>query len=654
MASSLPATNHSPSTPTTHPPKPMDVALLGETIDAILNELPNIATNPTSGTTGLSQTDTEQLAKCLQKIQEVVDREKQNLVQGDDHVVLTWLRDLKPVVNDLNDLVEELSSNNNVSSSSSSSPKEKKFSVLPNPIKSRHKVIISKIKKVIDDLQALATKSPKDTPPEEASKKETIKSDPETEQKEEETVGREKEKREIIDQLVFPLTKTEGRNVLVPVVNVVTVVGVADVGKTTLARLICGDERVESHFGSKIWIKGTADVESIAKRVTESPPTTDGKGYLVVVDNLSTEIGDECLSKLQQIIKAVTTGLPCVAAILITTRSKLVANKITASIRSNTNVAATVATVKPHVLQGLNEKDSLSLFRKIRSTDINEEMERKIVTDCGGVPPWIIIASKLLNNRGSVSPLATESDFTAFKEEFIRKLKFKYYDKFSRLQKLCFAHCSLFPQDHFIIADKLVRLWVAEGFLLLNSTTKKGGESVEEIFRDFLIGKPIFKDVEEDECGVVKRLRIQPIMHDLASFVADHEENVTVDPDGEKVHKGVLRVSFDFSLDVWRGIPVSLFEKAEKLRAILLWKTHTLPTKEMKMSVSACEKIVKSFSKTLRMLDLHDLGMKTLPSSIGELKNVRLVLLNLWFLYSVIYFFYALFLVDVKTLTFLR
>lgn len=626
----LPATNHSSSTPATHPSKPMDVALLGETIDTILKELPNLATNPTSGTTGLSQSDTEQLAKSLQETKAVVDREKKkNLVQGDDQEVLNWLRDLKTVVNDLNDLVEELSSNNNASSSSSP-PQEKKFPFLkPNPFKSRHKVITSKIKKVIDGLKDVATKLP--TPSEVASKKETTKLDTKIEKKEE-TVGREKEKNEIIDQLILPLTKTEGSNVVVPVVKVVAVVGVADIGKTTLARLICGDERVESHFGSKIWIDGTADVESIAEPVTESPPTTDGKGYLVVVDNLSTEIGDECLSKLQQIINAVATGLPCVAAILITTRSKLVANKITASTRSKYNIAAAVATVKPHVLQGLNEKDSLSLFRKIRGPSSTEDMEQKIVMDCGGVPPWIIIAARLLENRST--PLATEADVVAFKEEFLRKLKFKYYDKFSRLQKLCFAHCSLFPRDHFIIADKLVRLWIAEGFLLLNSTI------VEEIFRDFLIGKPIFKDVEEDECGVVKRLRIQPIMHDLASFVADHEENVTVDPDGEKVHEGVLRASFDFSLDVWRGIPVSLFEKAKKLRAILLWKTHTLPTKEMKMSVSTCEKIVKSFSKTLRMLDLHDLGMKTLPSSIGELKNVRLVLLNLWFLYSVIYSFF--------------
>jgi leucine-rich repeat protein SHOC2 len=245
------------------------------------------------------------------------------------------------------------------------------------------------------------------------------------------------------------------------------------------------------------------------------------------------------------------------------------------------------------------------------------EIEKKIVMDCGGVPLLITFVAEFLNNLSGAAAIKD----TDYSREFLKKLKFEYYDKFSRLQKMCFAFCSLFPRDHLIDVKRLIHLWKAEGFLMdVNNTTAE--ENLSLCFNDFL-QKPIFKDIGEDKRGVVRKCRMQPLMHDLACFVSDQEENIKVDPEGEKVHDRVLRASFDFSLDVSRGIPPSLYEKAKKLRAILLWKTQTLLPKEVTTSTSTCEKIVKSFKTTLRMLDLHDLGIKTLPSSIGEMNCLR-------------------------------
>ncbi|WJX56298.1 hypothetical protein P8452_41967 [Trifolium repens] len=94
---------------------------------------------------------------------------------------------------------------------------------------------------------------------------------------------------------------------------------------------------------------------------------------------------------------------------------------------------------------------------------------------------------------------------------------------------------------------------------------------------------------------------------------------------GERAHAGMLRISFNFALDLSWEIPDSVFERAKKLRTILLpYNTNNprLPH-EVKMTSSSCDKIMNTFNYSLRVLDLHDLGITTVPSSIEEVKYLR-------------------------------
>ncbi|MCI43401.1 CC-NBS-LRR resistance protein, partial [Trifolium medium] len=59
------------------------------------------------------------------------------------------------------------------------------------------------------------------------------------------------------------------------------------------------------------------------------------------------------------------------------------------------------------------------------------------------------------------------------------------------------------------------------------------------------------------------------LMHKLAKVVAG-DENITVNSMGERVKEGTLQASFDFGLDLSCGIPDLMFDKAKKLRTILL------------------------------------------------------------------------------------
>ncbi|AES95702.1 putative P-loop containing nucleoside triphosphate hydrolase, leucine-rich repeat domain, L [Medicago truncatula] len=416
-------------------------------------------------------------------------------------------------------------------------------------------------------------------------------------------VGRENEKKEIIDQLL------KLNNPADDFVPVIVIVGVPGIGKTKLASLVCEDEQVKAHFGFEpIWIRSlheTFDVEYIANLAMTT--VIDGSvRRLLVLDDLRIEIKHD-LEKLQ---KKLTESGGTSWAILITTRSNYVADNIS---------------VARYVLKGLNRHESQLLFQQIRgqtSTSTNnkqDNIEWELVKDCGGVPLAIVTVAMLMKNQsaGGVSILAADQ-IAEVERKFLQELKFMYYKDLPMLHKLCFAYCSLFPRDYLIDAERLIELWTAEGFLTIPQQ-----QFCRPCFNDFV--PLVFQQVEEKEEGVVSNhsYRMNRLMHKLARLVTC-EENMTVNSMGDKVKGGMLRASFDFALDLSCGIPDLLFDKAKKLRTILLPYSTNNPRlpHEVKMTTSTCDKIFNTF-KSLRVLDLHDLGIKMVPTSIEEVKYLR-------------------------------
>ncbi|KAL9276489.1 hypothetical protein ACSQ67_025961 [Phaseolus vulgaris] len=566
----------------------MDVAILWEAISHIIQCATTFLPPPA---TRLSSDDIRYFEDSLKRILHIVKKAMHSNIQ-DPSVLSLWLKNVKDVINDLKDLMEDLRHNKETNTAALSLIKASQN------MARRHK-FKHQIKEATEELISLLNEAEKFVISEEARENERNLTRISEEFENVEVVGRENVKKDIIDQLKLFVNSSA---VSVPVI---TIVGVAGIGKTKLARLVYGDDEVNALFASRIWVnRETFNVESIATHVTET--ANNGKRFLLVLDDLRVENGEGCQKLQDKLMKAEAGG-----AVVVTTRSNLVANKISES--------GTVK-LKPRVLQGLNEEESWYLFQKIQGQGlrkIDEDVKRRIVREyCGGVPRKITAIARLLEDFDSpVSEIE-------LKEKFLRKIRFTYYDELSTQQKLCFAYCSLFPQEHEIDSGRLIHLWMAEGFLSRNlySDPEEFGLAC---FNDFV--PFVFQEMGSDEFGVVKRYKMNRLMHELARTVA-WDENIIVDSEGVRVHERVVRSSFDFALDVQCGIPKALFEKAKKLRSILLvGKTNKsrLPH-EVKMTLSTCEKILENF-KCLRVLDLHDLGIKMVPSSIGDVKHLRLL-----------------------------
>ncbi|KAL6323147.1 hypothetical protein AAG906_027422 [Vitis piasezkii] len=86
----------------------------------------------------------------------------------------------------------------------------------------------------------------------------------------------------------------------------------------------------------------------------------------------------------------------------------------------------------------------------------------------------------------------------------------------------CFLYCGVFPEDSEIKASKLIRLWVAEGFV-----QKRGKETLEDIAEDYLnelIQRSMIQVADTRDDGRVKSCRIHDLLRDLAISEAKEEK----------------------------------------------------------------------------------------------------------------------------------
>ncbi|PNX89272.1 hypothetical protein L195_g045391, partial [Trifolium pratense] len=227
----------------------MDVVVLSETIGEILKHIDSLKTSSSSDSLkttsssgiGLLKGYINQVKVSLESIQSTVKILDVDVIDKEDDKVC--LRNLKNAVNDLSDLVEDLYTDPNL-------PKQSSHSFFrSNSVKDRYKDVQSQIQDIVN-LQESIAKLPK-----QASVKawEDIKLN-QTE------IGREKEKKEIIDQLVSLQTKrkteTTPEESHVVIIPVVTIVEFEVVENEELVHLICNDEKVKARFGSQIFVDG--------------------------------------------------------------------------------------------------------------------------------------------------------------------------------------------------------------------------------------------------------------------------------------------------------------------------------------------------------------------------------------------------------------
>nr|AEW48212.1 disease resistance protein RGH1 [Solanum leptophyes x Solanum sparsipilum]AEW48213.1 disease resistance protein RGH2 [Solanum leptophyes x Solanum sparsipilum] len=286
-------------------------------------------------------------------------------------------------------------------------------------------------------------------------------------------VGRENEFEMTRDQLV-----RGGREL-----EVVSIVGMGGIGKTTLAAKLYSDPNIMSRFD--IRAKATVSQEYCVRNVllallssTSDEPDDQladrlqkhlkGRRYLVVIDDIwTTEAWDD--------IKLCFPDCYNGSRILLTTR--------------NVEVAEYASSGKPPLhMRPMNFVKSWNLLHKKifeKEGSYSPEFEnigKQIALKCGGLPLAITVTAGLLSKIGQrldewqrIAENVSSVVSTDPEAQCMRVLALSYHHLPSHL-KPCFLYFAIFAEDERIYVNRLVDLWAVEGFL-----NEEEGKSIEEV-----------------------------------------------------------------------------------------------------------------------------------------------------------------------------
>jgi Leucine-rich repeat (LRR) protein len=434
-----------------------------------------------------------------------------------------------------------------------------------------------------------------------------------------EVIGRDDDKKNIIHFLMGPDAADNDINVNV---NVIPIVGIGGLGKTTIAKLVYDDERVANHFDLRMWVCVSEhfDVNRLIKDILKSATGANidetlgvdlwqtrlrnclkNKKFLLVLD----DVWNEDRSKWIE-LKGLLSGGSMESKIVVTTRSR--------------SVASVVKTGPIYTLKGLSHDDCLSLFVKWAFKEGEDkqypnllEIGKEIVKKCIGVPLAIRTLGNLLFSKVDEWEWKFVRDNGIWKLEqnesdILPALKLSY-DQMSSHLKQCFAFCSLFPKDHLFDSGELIAFWMAHG--LLNKTPNSQIlelEDVGDMYIKELLSKSFFQDVTN--ATWYYRFKMHDLVHDLALKVAE-EECLTVDLRTHTIAGTIHHLSFSHND---QQVPNYVYTLSRGVRTTLFQVKQQVPT-----LVEAC---ISRF-KYLRVLDLSDSSFEVLSSSIGTLKHLR-------------------------------
>ncbi|XP_044499310.1 putative disease resistance RPP13-like protein 1 [Mangifera indica] len=433
-------------------------------------------------------------------------------------------------------------------------------------------------------------------------------------------------------------------------IQVIAVVGMGGIGKTTIARILYNHKQLEDlKFDKKAWVCVSTyfDVLKISKELIEqfssSVPNNlnelqvklkeavSGKKFLIVLDDIWKVEYNEW-EKLKSPFTAGATG----STMIVTTR--------------HTDVAQTMRCSHTYHLNFLSQDDCKSLFQEHAfgigaaavPNQITDSIYKRVVES--GLP----LAAKTLGGLLRSKPSDTwekilESNIWSTSDEsdhILPALKLSFHYLPSNLKR-CFGYCAIFPKDYEFEKKELALLWIAEGII---QPSDKQLDEASECFHK-LCSRSLFQQLSSRSSKYI----MHDLIHDLAQLVFKEiafrsEQNIVELP--EKFEK-VRHFTYEPD-DYTKENKFKALEKVKSLRTFLHVRHRhgygyfisatvvldLLPKLEMLRVLSFEGHCIIDLPNSigdmmhLRYLNLSSTCIRSLPKSISQLFNLQTLLLQ--------------------------
>ncbi|KAA8528029.1 hypothetical protein F0562_035102 [Nyssa sinensis] len=413
---------------------------------------------------------------------------------------------------------------------------------------------------------------------------------------------------------------------------VISVVGMGGSGKTTLVASASKSQIVKQHFDCHAWISVSQsyDIEDLLKRlIKEFIPKEE-----VQMADLSTMRHKELLEKLVNYLRLkryvvvlddvwgveplndLRVSLPDErneSRVMLTTRKEDVAS----SAASSFGVKSHVHHVEPLGMNNAWDLFCMKAFSNSPNRSCPQELEnlaRALVEKCEGLPLAIVALGGLMSSKNLESEwreVYNSLNWHLSNDEKLDRMKTILWLSFNNLPyrlKGCFLYCCLFPEDYLIRRKRLIRLWMAEGFV--EKVKGKTPEEVSDGYLKELVDRSMLQVVERNQSGRTKTCKLHDLMRELALSTSETERFCGV-YDGQEASEEnrPRRLSVqtsDGETKTWNGM--------SQLRSLLVFVVDR---------ISPSWKTLPPGFRLLRVLDMEDVPIVTLPDELVNLFNLR-------------------------------